>query len=94
MDILQIRQFLQIKDKLAISAEQLITAKNINDVYSPWMVYWDKDNNRRVAVSINKDLVKELKADKKIKLAIFALQLVTAKDINDVMELDIVSCYL
>lgn len=55
---------LQIKDKLAISALQLVTARDINDVPTSWMRHWD--NDRRIAVSIHKDLVGELKADKEI----------------------------
>lgn len=54
----------QIKEKLNIPALELNTAKDKNDQDTPWMRHWDNDN--RVAVSIHKELVAELKADANI----------------------------
>lgn len=55
---------LQIKDKLAIPSLQLVTAKDADGNPTSWMRHWD--NDRRIAVSIHKDLVGEIKADKEI----------------------------
>lgn len=53
-----------IKTKLNIPALELNTAKDINDQPTDWLRHWDNEN--RVAVSIHKDLVAELQADKTI----------------------------
>ena len=50
-----------IKTQLSISALELNTAKDINNQPTDWMRHWD--NNRRIAVSIHKDLVAELQKD-------------------------------
>lgn len=55
---------LQIKDKLAIPSLQLVTAKDTDGNPTQWMRHWD--NDRRIAVSIHKDLVGEIKGDKEI----------------------------
>lgn len=54
----------QIKDKLNLSTLELNTATDANNKPTEWMRHWDNDN--RVAVSIHKELVAELKADKNI----------------------------
>jgi len=60
----------QVKSKLEIPQLDLNTAKNLAGESTEWMRHWD--NDRRIAVSIHKDLVAELKADKNI--ASLALQ--------------------
>lgn len=54
----------EIKEKLGISQLELNTAKDADNNATDWMRHWDNDN--RVAVSIHKDLVGELKADANI----------------------------
>ena len=54
----------QIKEKLKISVLELNTATDSDDKPTDWMRHWDNEN--RVAVSIHKELVGELKADKNI----------------------------
>lgn len=51
-----------IKTQLGITSLQLNTANDINDKPTQWMRHWDNEN--RVAVSIHKELVAEIKADK------------------------------
>lgn len=54
----------QIKTKLEIPQLELNTAKNMAGENTEWMRHWD--NEKRVAVSIHKDLVAELKTNPKI----------------------------
>lgn len=54
----------QIKAKLEIPQFELNTAKNEAGENTEWMRHWD--NDRRIAVSLHKDLVAELKANPKI----------------------------
>lgn len=54
----------EIKTQLSIPSLQLNTAKDINDQPTQWMRHWDNEN--RVAVSIHKELLAEIKADKTI----------------------------
>lgn len=54
----------EIKEKLNISVLELNTAKDADNNATEWMRHWDNDN--RIAVSIHKDLVSELKADANI----------------------------
>ena len=54
----------EIKSKLGISALQLNTANDADGNATDWMRHWDNDN--RVAVSIHKELVSEIKADPNI----------------------------
>jgi len=55
----------EIKSKLNIAALELNTAKDSNDKPTDWMRHWDNDN--RIAVSIHKELVAEIKANSNIK---------------------------
>jgi len=50
----------ELKEQLGISTLNLNTAKDKDDKPTDWMRHWDNDN--RVAVSIHKDLVKEIKS--------------------------------
>lgn len=54
----------QIKEKLGIDQLALNTAQDKDENPTDWMRHWDNDN--RVAVSIHKELVAELKADANI----------------------------
>lgn len=54
----------QIKSKLNIPALELNTANDKDNKPTDWMRHWDNDN--RVAVSIHKELVAEIKADSNI----------------------------
>ena len=54
----------QIKSELGIPTFNLNTAKDKDNNPTEWMRHWDNEN--RVAVSIHKDLVGELKADSEI----------------------------
>lgn len=54
----------QVKQKLDIPQLELNTAKDMAGNNTEWMRHWD--NERRIAVSIHKELVAELKADPKI----------------------------
>jgi len=54
----------QIKNQLEIPALELNTAKDKEDKPTDWMRHWDNDN--RVAVSIHKELVAEIKANSNI----------------------------
>ena len=51
----------QIKTELDIPSLQLNTANDAEGNPTSWMCHWD--NERRIAVSIHKDLVAELKED-------------------------------
>ena len=51
----------EIKSAIAITSLQLNTAKDKDDNATEWMRHWD--NEARIAVSIHKDLVAEIKAD-------------------------------
>lgn len=51
----------QIKSALSIPSLQLNTAKDKDQNSTDWMRHWD--NDARIAVSIHKDLVAEIKAD-------------------------------
>lgn len=51
----------QIKEKLGINQLELNTSTDAQDQPTDWMRHWDNEN--RVAVSIHKELVGELKAD-------------------------------
>ena len=53
-----------IKGKIGIPKLELNTATDKDDNPTEWMRHWDNDN--RVAVSIHKDLVSELKGDSNI----------------------------
>lgn len=53
-----------IKTKLEIPTFNLNTAKNEAGEATEWMRHWD--NERRIAVSIHKDTVAELKKDSNI----------------------------
>lgn len=50
---------LQIKEKLGIPSLQLVTAETKEGEKTEWMRHWD--NDRRIAVSIHKDLVTQIK---------------------------------
>lgn len=54
----------QIKEKVGIEQLELNTANDGEGNPTDWMRHWDNDN--RVAVSIHKELVGELKADANI----------------------------
>lgn len=54
----------QIKAKLEIPQFELNTATNEAGDKTEWMRHWD--NERRIAVSLHKDTVAELKANPKI----------------------------
>lgn len=54
----------QIKSKLGISQLELTTANDSTGAPTQWLRHWDNDN--RVAVSIHKDLAKELKSNPSI----------------------------
>jgi hypothetical protein len=54
----------QIKTKLGIPQFELNTATNEAGEKTEWMRHWDNEN--RVAVSIHKDTVAELKTNSKI----------------------------
>lgn len=54
----------EIKSKLNLTSLELNTAKDKDDNATEWMRHWDNDN--RVAVSIHKELVAEIKADSNI----------------------------
>lgn len=54
----------QIKEKLGLQELALNTATDKDENPTDWMRAWDNDN--RVAVSIHKELVEEIKADKNI----------------------------
>lgn len=51
----------QIKEKVGVPTLQLNTAKDAAGADTEWMRHWDNEN--RVAVSIHKELVTELKAN-------------------------------
>lgn len=51
----------EIKKQLGVETLALNTATNLDGTATDWMRSWDNDN--RIAVSIHKDLVAELKAD-------------------------------
>jgi hypothetical protein len=54
----------QIKEQIGIPQLELNTAEDKDSKPTDWMRHWDNDN--RVAVSIHKELVEELKADANI----------------------------
>lgn len=54
----------QIKEQIGINQLELNTATDKDGNATEWMRHWDNDN--RVAVSIHKELVGELKADANI----------------------------
>jgi len=54
----------EIKEKLGVSKLELNTAKDADNNATDWMRHWD--NDARVAVSIHKELVSEIKADANI----------------------------
>lgn len=54
----------QIKEKLGLQTLELNTATDKDNNPTDWMRAWDNEN--RVAVSIHKELVSELKADSNI----------------------------
>jgi hypothetical protein len=54
----------EIKEKVGVSTLELNTSTDADNNPTDWMRHWDNDN--RVAVSIHKDLVSELKADREI----------------------------
>ena len=54
----------QIKEKLDITSLELNTAKDADQNDTEWMRHWD--NTNRVSVSIHKELVAEIKANKNI----------------------------
>lgn len=54
----------QIKEKVGIVALELNTATDADNKPTDWMRHWDNDN--RVAVSIHKELVEELRGDANI----------------------------
>lgn len=54
----------QVKEKLGLKALELNTANDVDGKPTDWMRHWDNEN--RVAVSIHKELVSELKADANI----------------------------
>ena len=55
---------LDIKTELAISTFELNTAKDKAGNSTEWLRHWD--NNRRIAVSLHKELAKELKSNPKL----------------------------
>lgn len=61
-----------VKAKLGISQLELVTANNAEGAPTDWLRHWD--NDRRVAVSIHKDLAKELGADKTGSIKSLSLQ--------------------
>lgn len=54
----------EIKEKLEIASLQLNTALDKDENPTEWMRHWD--NDRRIAISIHKELIAELQADPKI----------------------------
>lgn len=54
----------EIKSQLEISTFELNTANDIDNNPTEWMRHWD--NNRRIAVSIHKELVAELQKNSEI----------------------------
>ena len=54
----------QIKTKLGLQALELNTAEDKDGNKTDWMRHWDNDN--RVAVSIHKELVAEIKSNSNI----------------------------
>lgn len=54
----------QIKEAVGFKSLELNTSKDANDQPTEWMRAWDNDN--RVAVSIHKELLAEIKADSTI----------------------------
>ncbi|NCO74338.1 MAG: hypothetical protein GW856_03635 [Cyanobacteria bacterium] len=54
----------QIKEQVGVAQLELNTANDKDGKPTDWMRHWDNDN--RVAVSIHKELVSELKADANI----------------------------
>ena len=54
----------QVKSKLEIAQLDLNTAKDLAGNATEWMRHWD--NDRRIAVSIHKELVADLKSDPSI----------------------------
>lgn len=55
----------QVKEQLNMSSLELNTANDIEGNPTEWVRHWD--NNRRIAVSIHKDLVKEIKEDSNLQ---------------------------
>lgn len=51
----------EIKEKLGISKFELNTALDVDNKPTDWLRHWD--NEKRIAVSLHKDLFAELKAD-------------------------------
>lgn len=51
----------QIKSKLGINQLELRTAQDLNGNNTDWFRHWDNDN--RIAISIHKDLAKELQSN-------------------------------
>lgn len=54
----------QIKQQLNIPALELNTAKDKDDKPTDWLRHWD--NERRIAISIHKELVQEVQKDSNI----------------------------
>jgi len=54
----------EIKKTVGVEALELNTAQDTNGNPTDWMRHWENDT--RTAISIHKDLVEELKADKNI----------------------------
>lgn len=62
----------QVKEKLGLNQLELVTANDVNGAPTDWLRHWD--NDRRMAVSIHKDLAKELGADKTGAISALSLQ--------------------
>lgn len=54
----------QIKEKVGVNQLELNTSNDADGNPTDWMRHWDNDN--RVAVSIHKDLVEDIKKDANI----------------------------
>ena len=54
----------EIKTKLGLAELNLNTANNAEGVATEWMRHWD--NDRRIAVSIHKELLAEIQKDNSI----------------------------
>lgn len=62
----------EIKEKLGISQFELVTALDKEGKKTEWFRHWD--NDRRIAVSIHKELATELSKDKFMKIDSLSLQ--------------------
>lgn len=62
----------QVKEKLGLNQLELVTANDTTGAPTDWLRHWD--NDRRMAVSIHKELAAELAADKQGSITALSLQ--------------------